>query len=83
MSAADAEPPVVPGNFCLASMAVASLESFRPVAVDFVATSPPIESVPSEASGLRELTNREVQAMKLAAEGLANDVVAAELHLSS
>ncbi|WP_020389718.1 response regulator transcription factor [Kribbella catacumbae] len=49
----------------------------------FVATSPPSQSAPIPATpGLRDLTNREVEVMKLAADGLANDEIAAELHLS-
>lgn len=47
----------------------------------FVATSPQKQATLA-SPGLRDLTNREVEVMKLAADGKSNDEIAAELHLS-
>ncbi|MGN9908752.1 response regulator [Phytohabitans sp. LJ34] len=49
----------------------------------FLATPPPgTAALPPTTPGIRELTNRELEAMKLAADGKSNDEIARELHLS-
>jgi DNA-binding NarL/FixJ family response regulator len=50
----------------------------------FLATPPPGPATPlSTTPGIRDLTNREREAMKLAADGKSNDEIAGELHLSA
>jgi DNA-binding NarL/FixJ family response regulator len=49
----------------------------------FLAIPPPGPASPlPTAPGIRDLTNREREAMKLAADGKSNDEIAGELHLS-
>ncbi|MFI0446894.1 response regulator [Actinomadura sp. 6N118] len=49
----------------------------------FLATQPPSRAAwPPTAHGIEDLTNRECEVMKLAAEGSSNDEIADELHLS-
>jgi DNA-binding NarL/FixJ family response regulator len=49
----------------------------------FLATPPPGPAAPlPTVPGIRDLTNRELEAMKLAADGKSNDEIAGELHLS-
>jgi DNA-binding NarL/FixJ family response regulator len=50
----------------------------------FLATRPPDQATPpSTTPGLRDLTNREREVMKLAADGKSNHEIAGELHLSA
>ena len=50
----------------------------------FLATPPPGQAKPQPTTpGIRDLTNRERQAMTLAADGKSNDEIASELHLSA
>jgi DNA-binding CsgD family transcriptional regulator len=49
----------------------------------FVATPPPVQTAPQPTTpGIRDLTNRELEVMKLAADGKSNDEIPDELHLS-
>ncbi|EEP75004.1 two-component system response regulator [Micromonospora sp. ATCC 39149] len=50
----------------------------------FLATPPPNTAAPQPTTpGIRDLTNREREAMKLAADGKSNDEIARELNLSA
>ncbi|TDC59945.1 response regulator transcription factor [Micromonospora sp. KC207] len=50
----------------------------------FLATPPPSTAAPRPTTpGIRDLTNREREAMKLAADGKSNDEIARELNLSA
>jgi len=48
----------------------------------FLATAPPRPAAPPPTPGIRELTDREREAMTMAADGKSNDEIARELHLS-
>ncbi|GAB3844437.1 response regulator transcription factor [Dactylosporangium cerinum] len=55
----------------------------RALIAQFLATPPPGPAVaPPAAPGLGDLTSRELEVMKLAADGRSNDEIAGELHLS-
>jgi DNA-binding NarL/FixJ family response regulator len=48
----------------------------------FLATPPRTTASPPTTPGISDLTNREREAMRLAADGMSNDEIARELHIS-